>query len=157
VARADAHIRDWLKALGVLVSPAMSSEEASARIDALTPHLAAEFPPGVFCRVSLTHTARLCRFFPNFAELCDALAPWWREHRPSPPPLPAPAPIRQRDEPSEEERAHVVRLTAETIAALRAQAVSDAPAKPTTRVLSPKQLTQAYRQAGARPPRAFDA
>lgn len=157
VSPTDAHIRDWLKALAALVAASMSGEEISARIGALTPHLAAEFPPPAFCRASLTAVARQCRFFPNFAECCEALAPWWRNHRPLPPAIQH-EPIRQRDEPTQDEREHVARVTAETLAALRSsvQPIEDR-RRPDTRCLSREQLVDAYRQAGVRPPRCAAA
>lgn len=152
VSHADAHIRDWLKALAALIAPSMSGEEITARISALTPHLAAEYPPDAFCRASLTHTARLCRFFPNFAECCEALSPWWREHRPLPP-LVAPPPIRQRTEPTPEEREHVAHLTAETIAALRSTAQPPEQRRFGANCLSRDQLAAAYQREHLRSPR----
>ena len=95
----DAIIRDWLKALAALVAASMSGEEISARIGALTPHLAAEFPRDAFCRASLTAVARQCRFFPNFAELCEALTAWVKQHRESRRLLALPSPRAESREP----------------------------------------------------------
>lgn len=162
VSPTDAHIRDWLKALGVLVAASMSAEEASSRIDALTPHLAAEFPPGAFCRASLTAVARQCRYFPNLAEACDALAPWWREHRQLPPSLPEPIPrlppLRSLEE---AEAAH--RIVLEAVAELRAndneRAASYAKSrpfhKPQHHHLTRAELNEAYRRAGIRGPQVL--
>jgi len=84
MAQADAHTRDWLKALGALIAPSMTQQEFAGRINVLAAALAREFPPGAFCPASLAHVARQCKFFPNFAELCEYLSPWWKEHRPKP-------------------------------------------------------------------------
>ena len=157
MSHADTHIRDWLKQLGALISPTMSQQEFVGRINLLAPHLAAEFPPHAFCSASLTAVARQCRFFPNFSECCEALAPWWRNHRPLPPAIQQ-EPIRQRDEPTQEEREHVARVTAETLLALRSsvQPIEDR-RRPDSRALSREQLVDAYRQAGVRPPRCAAA
>jgi hypothetical protein len=72
---------------------------------------------------SLEHVAaRSVKGFPTYGELVEALAEWWRDHRPAPPALPPPEPIRQRDEPTAEEVAHVERAVAETLAFLRSSA-----------------------------------
>jgi hypothetical protein len=99
MALADATIRDWLKALGVLAVGSMTPQEFKARIDAMTTLLAAEFAPGAFTPASLAVVARGCRHFPTYAELCDVLAPWWREHRPTPAAIPGDqsATVRQRE------------------------------------------------------------
>jgi hypothetical protein len=142
----------------------MSSEEATGRVNALTPHLAAEFPPSAFCRASLTAVARQCHYFPNFAECCAALSPWWREHRPLPPALPEPVPelppLR-----SPEEAAAARAVAAKAIAALRAsdteheaQRAKDLPPYRTYRNhLTRAELDEAYRRANLRSPHLADA
>ena len=68
MSHADAPIRDWLKQVGALISPAMSQQEFAGRVNILAINLAAEFPPGAFTTVSARHVARQCRYFPNLAE-----------------------------------------------------------------------------------------
>jgi hypothetical protein len=75
------HVRDWLKKLGGLIAPSMSPQEFAGRINVLAPELIHEFPPGAFTHDSARLVARKCTFFPNFAELCAVLAPWWHEQR----------------------------------------------------------------------------
>ena len=159
VSHADANIRDWLKQVGALIAPAMSQQEFGGRVNILVPNLAAEFPPGAFSAVSARHVARQCRFFPNFAECCAALAPWWREHRPLPPALPEPVPelppLR-----SPEEAAKARAVAAEAIAALRhtdvehdAKRAKDLPPYRTYRNhLTRAELDEAYRRANLRAP-----
>ena len=166
---ADAQIRDWMKALAVLIAPSMSSDEIRARIDALVPHLAAEYPPHVFCPEALTHTAKLCKFFPNFAELCEHLSAWQRPLYPvygeaagriaheAPPP-------KQRGAQSDEERAwatDTVRRVSAQLAAL-GEAKRDAmqaqlPPRPAAPTLSRAQLVEAYRRAGVKGPQIAEA
>ena len=85
MARTDhQHIRDWLKALGSLAACALTAKEFDARISAYVPLLATDFPRSAFGPASLAAIARQCKFFPAYAELCDLLSAWWREHRPPP-------------------------------------------------------------------------
>lgn len=77
-------VRDWLKALGALTAAVMTNNEAKARVSAIATLLANEFPTAAFCPASLAHVARECRHFPTYAELCDLLGPWWKQHRPEP-------------------------------------------------------------------------
>jgi hypothetical protein len=150
----------------------MGPEEASARIDALTPHLATEFPPRVFCRASLTHTAKLCRFFPNFAELCEHLSSWQRSQNPYPiwgseAELLAMIPPEHRIERDPEKRGaqndaqrdaatELVRNVSAQLAAI-GEAKQDAiraqlPPRPQVMPLNRAQLVEAYRRAGVKGP-----
>jgi hypothetical protein len=75
-------IRDWLKALAVLCAANVSKAELSGKLNAYVPMLAQDFDRGAFSPASLAAVARQCKFFPSYAELAEALAPWWRENRP---------------------------------------------------------------------------
>jgi hypothetical protein len=112
-------VRNWVEALGVLCSDNMTPTEAEMKVLAYVPMLQGDFPPEAFCQASLSHVVRECKFFPAYADVYAHLRVWWREHRPVPPALPPPAPIRQRDEPTDEEKAHVSRIVAELTAELR--------------------------------------
>jgi hypothetical protein len=79
----EALIRDWLKALGVRIAPSMEAGEFAGRIAVLAQDLAAEFPAEAFCHETLLLVGRQCRYWPNLAELCDALEPWMRRWRAS--------------------------------------------------------------------------
>ena len=74
--------RDWLKALGTLVAGSLPANESRAKLNLLAPMLAEEFPAGAFTPPSLAAVARQCKFFPSYAEICEVLSPWWKEHRP---------------------------------------------------------------------------
>jgi hypothetical protein len=77
-------IRDWLKALATLCASNLEKDDLQGKLRAYTPMLSQEFPQEAFSPAALAHVARACTFFPSFAELCAALAPWWKEHRPQP-------------------------------------------------------------------------
>src|SRR4029077_21044659 len=100
------------------------------------------FPDGAFTPQSLEYVAaKAVKGFPVYGELAAWLADWWREHRPLPPMLPPPEPIRQRDEPTEEEKAHVSRIVAELVRDLRATTQPEDDRRPVRSVqLSPAQL-----------------
>jgi hypothetical protein len=137
-------VRQWCVSLGVLTAVSVASEDADLKIAAYVPLLADRFPAGAFTSRSLEHVAaRAVKGFPTYGELTQWLAEWWRDHRPPYTALaaPPPQPIRQREEPTPEEIAHVERVVAETIAFLRAgtQPVEERrPPKPS--YMTPEQL-----------------
>jgi hypothetical protein len=142
----------WLVDLGRLTAARSSHDEAADFVNTSAPMLAMRFPNEAFNHVSLEAVAAECKYLPTYGELVMLLRGWWRQHRPMPAALPAP-PIRQRDEPTEEERAHVTRIAAETVAALES---SEQPPEQRRRFgancLSREQLAEAYRRAGVRAP-----
>ena len=74
---------DWLRHLGCMVATAkISLENAYSRLTVMSPMLEQEFGKRVFCTSSLSYTARRCRFFPTFSELCEHLADWQKENQP---------------------------------------------------------------------------
>jgi hypothetical protein len=77
-------IRDWLKALATLCASNLEPDDLRGKLRAYVPMLSQEFPQEAFSPAALAHVARAGAFFPSFAELCNALAPWWKEHRPQP-------------------------------------------------------------------------
>lgn len=114
------------------------------KLAAYVPLLIDRFPDAAFTAGSLEYVAaRAVKGFPTYGELAAWLGDWWRENRPAPPALPAPPPIRERGEPTEEEKAHVSRVVAETVAFLRshAQPEADLP-RAGPRYLSAEQLDQ---------------
>jgi hypothetical protein len=136
-------VREWLTSLGILAAVSLPREEAQMRLAAFLPLLMDRFPDAAFTTSSLEHIAALAvKGFPTYGELAAWLADWWRANRPAPPALPAPPPIRQRDEPTPEEIAHVSRVAAETIAALRSSAQPIEDRRPVPRYLTPEQLDE---------------
>jgi hypothetical protein len=134
-------VRNWVEALGVLCSDNMTPTEAEMKTLAYVPMLQSDFPPEAFCQDSLSHVVRECKFFPAYSEVYAHLRAWWREHRPLPPALPPPEPIRQRDEPTEEEKAHVSRIVAELVRDLRASSQPEEDRRPPgPSYLTPAQL-----------------
>jgi hypothetical protein len=120
-------VRQWCLSLAVLTAVSISRQEAEMKLAAYVPMLKDRFPDGAFTTASLEHVARQCvKGFPTYPELAGHLSGWWREHRPMLPALPPPPPIRQRDEPTPEEIAHVEALVREVTAALRASAEATA-------------------------------
>jgi len=74
------HIRDWLWQLAARVLPSMHETELTGRINLLAADLAEEFSAAAFTHASMLRVARCCgRYFPNFAEVCEPLAAWWKE------------------------------------------------------------------------------
>ena len=69
----ERQVVDWLKDLGRLIAPTMPPKEVSDRLTALVPLLVNRYGSICFDSVSREHVARQCRFFPSYAELCDAL------------------------------------------------------------------------------------
>jgi hypothetical protein len=113
------------------------------KVLAYVPMLQSDFPPEAFCQDSLSHVVRQCKYFPAYSEVHAHLRAWWREHRPQPPALPPPPPIRQRDEPTDEEKAHVSRIVAELVRDLRAGTQPEEDRQPSgARHLTPAQLDQ---------------
>jgi hypothetical protein len=136
-------VREWLTSLGILAAVSLPREEAQMRLGAFLPLLMDRFPDAAFTTASLEHVAALAvKGFPTYGELAAWLADWWRANRPAPPALPAPPPIRQRDEPTPEEIAHVSRVTAETVAFLRSSAQPIEDRRPVPRYLTPEQLDE---------------
>jgi hypothetical protein len=92
-------IRDWLKALATLCASNLEPDDLRGKLRAYVPMLSQEFPQEAFGPAALAHVARSCTFFPSFAELCAALAPWWKEHRPTPIAITSdqPATVKQRE------------------------------------------------------------
>lgn len=149
---ADQHIaRRWLADLGRLAAVRSDDQEACNFVDTMAPMLAMRFPNEAFTPASLEAVAAECRFLPCYGQLVPLLRAHWQQHRTLVPRLPAP-PIRQRDEPTAEERAYVTRITAETITALRSSVQPVEQRRPATRCCTPEQLTEAYRKAGVRAP-----
>ena len=144
--------RRWATQLGRLTSARMSSDEAADFVEAVAPMLAMRFADTAFSAASLEHVAAQCKYLPTYGEIVPLLRDWWRAHGPKPQALPAPEPIRQRDEPTAEEREHVARVTAETIAALRSSVQPVEERRPMARCLSREQLSQVYERAGIRGP-----
>jgi len=146
-------VRRWLVDLSRLTAARLSHDEAVDFAQTFAPMLAMRFPNEAFNIVSLEAVAAECKYLPAYGELVPKLREWWRQHRPHPPALPPP-PIRERDEPTEEECAHVTRVAEEAIAALRsdAQPVADY-RRPVSRHLTREQLELAYRAAHLTSPR----
>jgi hypothetical protein len=135
-------VRQWCQSLGILSAVSMSRQEAEIKLAAFVPMLVDRFPDAAFTPASLEHVARhAVKGFPTYGELAGWLGEWWRDQRPPLTALPPPPPIRERDEPTPEEIAHVERVVAETVAFLRsdAQPIEDRP-RPGPRYLTPQQL-----------------
>jgi len=147
--------RRWLIDLGRLTATRSNSGDAVDFVEAMAPMLAMRFPDGAFTSASLEAVAAECKYLPTYGELVGYLHAWWRDHRPRPRALPAP-PIRQRDEPTHEEREHVARVTAETIAALQSSTQPIGDRRPVACYLSRKQLVEAYQRAGVRAPQVWE-
>jgi hypothetical protein len=112
------------------------------RLAAYVPMLMERFPDGAFTTKSLEHVARRAmKGFPTYAELAAWLHEWWRDNGPVQLALPPPQPIRQRDEPTDEEKSHVTRIVAELVRDLRANTQPDEDRRPLRPVyLTPEQL-----------------
>lgn len=82
-------VANWLSDLGKLTAGSAPLPDAKAKIATMAAALAAEFDARAFCRASLVHTARQCKFFPTFGEACEALSGWCRDN-PAQPALAAP-------------------------------------------------------------------
>jgi hypothetical protein len=143
--------RRWLIDLGRLTAIRSNPDDAVDFVEAMAPMLAMRFPDEAFTAASLEAVAAECKYLPTYGELVGYLHAWWRDHRPRPRALPSP-PIRQRDEPTHEEREHVTRVTAETLAALQSSAQPIGDRRPVACYLSRKQLVEAYQRAGVRAP-----
>jgi hypothetical protein len=138
------HVRDWLKKLGTLISPAMTQQEFAGRINVLAPELVQEFPPDAFTQETARLVARQCKFFPNFAEICTALEPWAKEQRTAKEYAALPPPREQSTEPYDPGPAPDWCFD---------RGVTKAGTiRPTALPLTRGQLTEAYRQAGIKGP-----
>lgn len=73
-------IRHWLGGLGTLTAGTMSNDEARAKAGAYA-SLMEDWPEWVFCKASLEHVARECKFFPAYSEVATHLGQWMRENR----------------------------------------------------------------------------
>jgi hypothetical protein len=124
-------VREWLVSLGILTAITISREEARVKLAAFLPMLMSDFTDAAFTKNSLSYVAKACtKGFPTYPELYNHLSGWWREHRPLPPLLAPPEPIRQRDEPTDEEKAHVSRIVAELVRDLRASSQPEEDRRP---------------------------
>jgi hypothetical protein len=65
------------------------------------------FPDGAFTVQSLEHVARSFRREPSYAELCETLGAWWKDHRPPSPALQLEGPDGPAETLDEETMAHV--------------------------------------------------
>jgi len=92
-------ISAWLTDLANLTAGNASMREIKPRIGGIASMLSDNFPTGAFTRNSLEHVARQCSFFPSYGELCNALAPWWKDHQPPHRAIAAdqPATVKQRE------------------------------------------------------------
>lgn len=70
------HIRDWLKQLGVRISPSMRPEEFAGRISTLAEDLAETMPVEAFTRAAMLAVATRCRYWPHLAELHEFMQPF---------------------------------------------------------------------------------
>ena len=143
----------WLLSLAQLVAVRLSHDEASAFIETVAPMLAMRFPNAALTPEALEEVAAECKHgLPSYGELVPLLRAHWQQNRPMPPMLAAP-PIRQRDEPTQEERDHVARVTAETTAALRSSVQPPEQRRFAANCLSREQLGRAYQREHLRSPR----
>lgn len=78
-------IRQWCLSLTVLTTVSISRDDLETKLAAYVPMLARELPLATFTPASLAHVAQHCPHgFPSYGELHNALATWWRDHRPAP-------------------------------------------------------------------------
>ena len=77
-------VSSWLNDLNDLTAGARPLADSKPKVAALASALSEEFPAGAFSRQSLMAVARAYKFFPSYAEICDTLSPWWKDHRPTP-------------------------------------------------------------------------
>lgn len=80
--RDEEAIADWLLQLVMLIGARLEADDLQTRIDALVGQLSGDFPADAFCNSSLRLAARKLKFFPSYAELCEVLDEFWREHKP---------------------------------------------------------------------------
>ena len=137
-------VRKWLKALGALSAGALTPMEVEAKLDAMTPLLAAEYGAEAFTRDSLVRAARASKFFPSFAEVCEALSGAVRDTRPPAPRLAAPDPV-EREAPTAEQ----IAANRAKVAALKAAEMPRSASAGTPRTLSPVQLLAIYEAQAA--------
>ena len=77
-------VSSWLNDLNELTAGSKPLADSKPKIASLAAALGEEFPPGAFTRQSLLVVARANKFFPSYAEICELLSPWWKDHRPTP-------------------------------------------------------------------------
>jgi hypothetical protein len=77
-------VTSWLNDLANLTAGPTPLADSKPKIASLAAALGEEFPLGAFTRQSLLVVARTTKFFPSYSEICDALSPWWKDHRPTP-------------------------------------------------------------------------
>jgi hypothetical protein len=77
-------VSSWLNDLNELTAGARPLADNKPKIATLASALSEEFPPGAFTRNSLLVVGRAYKFFPSYAEICETLSPWWKDHRPTP-------------------------------------------------------------------------
>ena len=83
-------VTSWLNDLNDLTAGSAPLADSKRKITALASALFDEFPPGAFSRQSLLVVSRAYKFFPSYAEICEVLSPWWKDHRPAPVAIAAP-------------------------------------------------------------------
>ena len=140
----------WLVSLAQLTAVRLSHDEISAFIETTTPMLAMRFPNEALTPPSLEHVASQCKYLPSYGEIVPLLREHWRQHRPLPLTLPAPV---HRHEPTEEERTHVARVTAELTAKLYSSEQPPEQRRFGANCLSREQLSRAYQREHLRSPR----
>ena len=89
-----ATITEWLLALTTLCAGKLNPSELRVRASTYVPLLAAEYPDYYFSQEMLAGVARRCKWFPSYAELCDAIEaarkPIWQRELAARPRLEAP-------------------------------------------------------------------
>lgn len=157
----QAIVRDWLKALGALVSSSVSFEEAASRLDVFVPFISRDVPVEAFTAASLHAIAQQCKFWPSYCELSGMLRRWWADNNPNrapriAPPIPPQFRVdipKRREPPSEDEVGQVRRAIEELQADLARQAIEreegtcKRPNRPPAE-LSAGQLLASHEQAG---------
>jgi hypothetical protein len=83
-------VTSWLNDLNDLTAGARPLADSKRKIAALASALFDDFPPAAFTRQSLLVVSRAYKFFPSYAEICEVLSPWWKDHRPAPVAIAAP-------------------------------------------------------------------
>ncbi len=77
-------INEWLTALGMLSSGNTGEDESSSKRAAYASMLRDEFDIRAFTHGSLAFVARRSKWgFPKYGEICEYLAEWWKDNRPT--------------------------------------------------------------------------
>ena len=137
-------VRKWLMALGALSAGSLTPMEVEAKLGTMAPLLAEEFDPEAFTKASLVRAARASKFFPVFAEVCDALRATVRDARPLMPRLASPGPA-----PREAPTAEQIAANRAKVAELKATEAPRGSSVGTPRTLSPAQLLTIYEAQAA--------